>query len=188
MSESLFFQDLAVMMAAVGLVSVVFTRLGWPKVIGYLLAGILMSEHTWGGSFLADPKSIGTLGQLGIKLFKVVRFAEHLGSCLCRSVLLRLGDDGGGDHVYIRQQRRNDQTNAGKHRNWLYDVFHSLSAPPVKGLGRVSLVMYGVKMFISKIEKLTPSGKLPQKRISIVISPQPTPKTILPSLLGGVEL
>ena len=43
MSESLFFQDLAVMMAVVGLVSVVFTRLGWPKVIGYLLAGILMS-------------------------------------------------------------------------------------------------------------------------------------------------
>ena len=66
MSESLFFQDLAVMMSVVGLVSVVFTRLGWPKVIGYLLAGILMSEHTWGGSFLADPKSIGTIGQLGI--------------------------------------------------------------------------------------------------------------------------
>ena len=66
MSESLFFQDLAVMMAAVGLVSVIFTRLGWPKVIGYLLAGILMGEHTWGGSFLADPKSIGTIGQLGI--------------------------------------------------------------------------------------------------------------------------
>ncbi|MBO7686115.1 MAG: cation:proton antiporter, partial [Kiritimatiellae bacterium] len=66
MSESLFIQDLAVMMAVVGLVSVVFTRLGWPKVIGYLVAGILMSEHTWGGSFLADPKSIGTVGQLGI--------------------------------------------------------------------------------------------------------------------------
>ena len=66
MSESFFFQDLAVMMAVVGLVSVIFTRLGWPKVIGYLLAGILMSEHTWGGSFLADPKSIGTIGQLGI--------------------------------------------------------------------------------------------------------------------------
>ena len=66
MSESLFFRDLAVMMSVVGLVSVVFTRLGWPKVIGYLLAGILMSEHTWGGSFLADPKSIGTIGQLGI--------------------------------------------------------------------------------------------------------------------------
>ena len=66
MNESLFFQDLAVLMAVVGFVSIVFTRLGWPKVIGYLFAGILMGEHTWGGSFLADPKSIGTIGQLGI--------------------------------------------------------------------------------------------------------------------------
>ena len=66
MSESLFFQDVAVLMAVVGLVSIVFTRLRWPKVIGYLLAGILMSQHTWGGSLLADPKSISTIGQLGI--------------------------------------------------------------------------------------------------------------------------
>jgi CPA2 family monovalent cation:H+ antiporter-2 len=66
MNESLFFQDLAVLMTVVGFVSVIFTRLHWPKVIGYLFAGILMSEHTWGGSFLADPKSIGTIGQLGI--------------------------------------------------------------------------------------------------------------------------
>jgi CPA2 family monovalent cation:H+ antiporter-2 len=66
MSESLFFQDVAVLMAVVGLVSIVFTRLRWPKVIGYLFAGILMSQHTWGGSLLADPKSISTIGQLGI--------------------------------------------------------------------------------------------------------------------------
>ena len=66
MSDSLFFQDLAVLMAVVGLVSIIFTRLRWPKVIGYLFAGILMSGHTWGGSFLADAKSIGTIGQLGI--------------------------------------------------------------------------------------------------------------------------
>ncbi len=66
MNESLFFQDLAVLMAVVGAVSIVFTKLHWPKVIGYLFAGILMSEHTWGGSFLADAGSINTLGQLGI--------------------------------------------------------------------------------------------------------------------------
>lgn len=66
MNESAFFQDLAVLMAVVGFVSIVFTRFHWPKVIGYLLAGVLLSEHTWGGSFLADPKSIGTIGQLGI--------------------------------------------------------------------------------------------------------------------------
>ena len=66
MSESSFFQDLAVLMAVAGLVSVAFARLRWPKVIGYLLAGVLLSEHTWGGSFLADPKSVNTIGQLGI--------------------------------------------------------------------------------------------------------------------------
>jgi len=66
MTQSLFFQDLAVLMAVVGFVSIAFTRLRWPKVIGYLLAGILLSEHTWGGSLLADPKSITTIGQLGI--------------------------------------------------------------------------------------------------------------------------
>lgn len=53
-------------MAVVGLVSIVFARLRWPKVIGYLLAGVLMSEHTWGGSFLLDSKSVSTIGQLGI--------------------------------------------------------------------------------------------------------------------------
>ena len=66
MNEGAFFQDLAVMMAAVGVVSVVFARFRLPKVLGYILAGVLMSEHTWGGSFLVDPKSINTIGQLGI--------------------------------------------------------------------------------------------------------------------------
>ena len=66
MSESAFFQDLAVLMALVGVVSIVFARLRWPKVIGFLLAGILLGEHTWGGSLLSDPKSINTIGQLGI--------------------------------------------------------------------------------------------------------------------------
>ena len=49
-----------------GVVSIVFARLRWPKVIGFLLAGILLGEHTWGGSLLSDPKSINTIGQLGI--------------------------------------------------------------------------------------------------------------------------
>ena len=54
------------LMAVAGLVSIVFEKLRWPKVIGYLFAGILMSRHTWGGSFLADEGSIQTIGQLGI--------------------------------------------------------------------------------------------------------------------------
>ena len=68
MSESAFFQDLAVMMSVVGIVSALFSRLRWPKVIGYLFAGILMSGHTWGGAFLVDETSIATIGQLGIVL------------------------------------------------------------------------------------------------------------------------
>jgi CPA2 family monovalent cation:H+ antiporter-2 len=66
MSESALIQDLAMMMAVAGLVSVLFAKLNWPKAIGYILAGILMSRHTWGGSFLVDENSVQTIGQLGI--------------------------------------------------------------------------------------------------------------------------
>ena len=66
MNESAFFQDLAVLMTAAGLVSAVFARLGWPKVLGYILAGVVMSPHTWGGSFLLDLSSTNTIGQLGV--------------------------------------------------------------------------------------------------------------------------
>ena len=66
MNESAFFQDLAVLMAVAGAVTVVFTRFKWPKVIGYLLAGILMSRNTFGGNFLVNEQSIYTIGQLGI--------------------------------------------------------------------------------------------------------------------------
>ena len=66
MSQSALFQDLAVLMAVAGLVAVIFHKLRWPKVIGYLLAGVMMGRYTWGGSFLADETSIQTIGQLGI--------------------------------------------------------------------------------------------------------------------------
>jgi len=66
MSESAFFQDLAMLMSVAGIVAVIFTRLGWPKVLGYILAGVIMSEHTWGGCFLADEGSTKTIGQLGV--------------------------------------------------------------------------------------------------------------------------
>ena len=66
MLESAFFQDLAMLMTAAGVVAAIFVRLGWPKVIGYILAGIFMSEYTWGGSFLADAGSVKIIGQLGV--------------------------------------------------------------------------------------------------------------------------
>lgn len=66
MSEGAFFQDLAMLMAVAGLVAIAFDRLKWPKVLGYIFAGILLSKYTWGGSFLADEASVQTIGQLGI--------------------------------------------------------------------------------------------------------------------------
>ena len=65
-SEGALIQDLAVLTAAAGLVAAVFSRFGWPKVIGYILVGVVMSEHTWGGSLLADPGSVQVAGQLGV--------------------------------------------------------------------------------------------------------------------------
>lgn len=66
MTEGAFLQDLAMLMAVAGSVSLLFTKLKWPKVIGYILAGVILSRNTWGGSFLADESSVQTIGQLGI--------------------------------------------------------------------------------------------------------------------------
>ena len=66
MLESVFFQDLAILMTVAGIIAVVFSRFGWPKVLGYILAGILMSEYTWGGCFLKDVGSTKIIGQLGV--------------------------------------------------------------------------------------------------------------------------
>ncbi|MBP5228071.1 MAG: cation:proton antiporter, partial [Kiritimatiellae bacterium] len=53
-------------MVLVAVVSSVFTRLGWPKVIGYILAGTLAGKYTLGGSFIVNERSIDVLGQLGV--------------------------------------------------------------------------------------------------------------------------
>lgn len=63
---AVFFRDLAVMMAVTGATAAVFSKLGWPKVLGFIAAGVLMSGHTWGGPLLVDEKSVQTIGQLGI--------------------------------------------------------------------------------------------------------------------------
>ncbi len=66
MSESAFFQDLALLMAVAGLVSIICAKLKWPKVIGYIFAGVMMSKYTWGGAFLMDETTVQTIGQLGV--------------------------------------------------------------------------------------------------------------------------
>lgn len=59
-------QDLAVILVLVGSVSLLFTKLGWPKVIGYILAGMLVGKYTFGGSFISNEASVDVLGQLGV--------------------------------------------------------------------------------------------------------------------------
>ena len=66
MNEGAFFQDLALLMTAAGLTALLFSRLNWPKVLGYIFAGVLLSEHTWGVRFLVDQSSVRIIGQLGI--------------------------------------------------------------------------------------------------------------------------
>lgn len=66
MTETAFLQDLALLTAVAGGISILFAKLRWPKVIGYLVAGILLSRHVWGVSLLADESSIQTIAQLGV--------------------------------------------------------------------------------------------------------------------------
>ncbi|MDD4016524.1 MAG: cation:proton antiporter [Kiritimatiellae bacterium] len=66
MDTTSFFQDLAVILVAVGIVSAVFMRLGWPKVFGYILAGAVIGKHTFGGSLVINQGSIDVLGQIGV--------------------------------------------------------------------------------------------------------------------------
>lgn len=66
MNANALFQDLAVILVAMGLVAALFTRLNWPKVIGYILAGTVIGKYTLGGSFVIDQGSIEVLGQIGV--------------------------------------------------------------------------------------------------------------------------
>jgi CPA2 family monovalent cation:H+ antiporter-2 len=66
METTSFFQDLAVILVATGSVSALFTRFGWPKVIGYILVGIVLGKYTFGGSFVINQGSIEALGQVGV--------------------------------------------------------------------------------------------------------------------------
>lgn len=66
MNQNAFLQDLAMVMAVAGVTSVLFSRLKWPKVIGFLLSGILLGGKILGTSFLADEGSVQTIAQLGL--------------------------------------------------------------------------------------------------------------------------
>src|SRR3972149_6471033 len=64
--ETLLIRDLAVILAASGLVTAVFHRLRQPVVLGYLLVGTLIGPHTQPLALIQDQHSIATLAELGV--------------------------------------------------------------------------------------------------------------------------
>lgn len=63
-----FLQDLAVVMIAAALVTVIFHRLKQPVVLGYILAGIIIGPHTPPFPLIHDEDTIKTLSELGVIL------------------------------------------------------------------------------------------------------------------------
>ncbi|MFH0878378.1 MAG: cation:proton antiporter [Lentisphaerota bacterium] len=61
-----FIQDLAIVMMVAAVVSIVFHRFDQPRVIGYILAGVIIGPHTPPFSFIHDEASIRTLADLGV--------------------------------------------------------------------------------------------------------------------------
>jgi monovalent cation:H+ antiporter-2, CPA2 family len=61
-----FIQDLAVIMAIAGVVTVVFHRLKQPVVLGYIVAGVIIGPYTPPFQLIHDEATIQTLGELGV--------------------------------------------------------------------------------------------------------------------------
>ena len=61
-----FLQDLAVIMIVAGIVTVIFHQLKQPVVLGYILSGVILGEHTPPFAFIYDENTIKTLAELGV--------------------------------------------------------------------------------------------------------------------------
>jgi CPA2 family monovalent cation:H+ antiporter-2 len=66
MQSAHFFRDLAVVMLAAGLAALLFRRLRQPKVLGYVLAGLVLGPHTPPFPLIRDEASIRLLADLGV--------------------------------------------------------------------------------------------------------------------------
>ena len=61
-----FIQDLAVVMALAGVVTVLFHRLKQPVVLGYIAAGVIIGPYTPPFQLIHDEQTIQTMGELGV--------------------------------------------------------------------------------------------------------------------------
>jgi CPA2 family monovalent cation:H+ antiporter-2 len=68
MHTETFLQDLAVVLAIAGLVTIVFHRFKQPVVLGYIIAGVIIGPHTPPFPLIHDKEAIDTLAELGVIL------------------------------------------------------------------------------------------------------------------------
>lgn len=66
MQNATFLQDLAIVLLVAAFTALVFDRLRQPRVVGYILAGVIVGPHTPPFSFITDASSIRTLADLGV--------------------------------------------------------------------------------------------------------------------------
>ena len=119
-----------------------------------------------------DTETLIGLGLLGLGFLGRGRQRSITGRRRKHGIILRRGnreigcfrflDDGSGHIIGQCQQHRHHQTDDGQYRDRHHKIFSYVgfghdSTPP-NGLLRVHLMMNGVKMFITRIEKDTPSG------------------------------
>lgn len=66
MDPYLFLRDLAVVTSLAAAVLLVFRRLGWPPVLGYLVAGLIIGPYTPPHILVADPRSLEAMAEIGV--------------------------------------------------------------------------------------------------------------------------
>jgi CPA2 family monovalent cation:H+ antiporter-2 len=58
--------DLGIIMLTAGIISLLFKFLGQPVVLGYIIAGIFVGPYVCGASWVSNPESVDTWGQVGV--------------------------------------------------------------------------------------------------------------------------
>lgn len=98
MESTVFLHDLAIVLLAAGFAAIVCHRLKQPKMLGYILAGLLIGPHTPPFSFIRDETTIRTLADLGVIFLMVslglefnLRHFRRVGSQAGLSAVLDVG-------------------------------------------------------------------------------------------------
>ena len=103
-------QDLALMLIVAGVVTLIFKKLKQPLVLGYIMAGFLVSPHMPLTASVADTENIQTWADIGV-LFLLYATVSKTGTwlpylfLLCGSVVIyvlnRLTENSGGERLSI---------------------------------------------------------------------------------------